>query len=123
MAYNGRVEAKNATEDVTCEARLTAVFRLLGKRWNGIIVGVLLQRPARFGEIVRAIPGLSDRVLSDRLRELMEASLVEREVLEGPPVGVLYRLTPQGEDLRPALVELQRWADRHLAVDGGRSTG
>ncbi len=102
-----------------CEAQLTAVFRLLGKRWNGMILGVLLQRPARFGEIVRAVPGLTDRMLADRLQELADAGLVDRVVLEGPPVGVRYQLTARGEDLRGVFTELQAWADRHLLdVDG-----
>jgi DNA-binding HxlR family transcriptional regulator len=94
--------------------QLTAVFQLLGKRWNGIILGVLLQRPARFGEIVRAVPQLTDRMLADRLQELADAGLVDRVVLEGPPVGVRYQLTERGEDLRGVFTELQAWADRHL---------
>ena len=103
-----------AARALHCEVQLTAVFQLLGKRWNGIILGVLLQRPARFGEIVRAVPQLTDRMLADRLQELADAGLVDRVVLEGPPVGVRYQLTERGEDLRGVFTELQAWADRHL---------
>lgn len=106
--------AVTAAVALQCEVQLTAVFRLLGKRWTGMIVGVLLQRPARFGEIVKAVPGLTDRMLAERLQELAEAGLVRRVVLEGPPVGVRYELTERGQDLRGVFSELQAWADRHL---------
>jgi DNA-binding HxlR family transcriptional regulator len=93
---------------------LTPVFALLGKRWTGLIIGTLLQSPARFAEICRWVPGVSERMVSGRLNELIGAGLVERRVLSGPPVGVEYRLTPSGEALRPALDELGRWAAEHL---------
>jgi DNA-binding HxlR family transcriptional regulator len=94
---------------------LTQVFGLLGKRWTGMVVGVLLDSgSAHFSELRRAIPGISERMLSDRLSELGEAGLVLREVEPGPPLRVSYRLTSGGEALRPALTELQRWAEEHL---------
>jgi DNA-binding HxlR family transcriptional regulator len=86
------------------------VFRLLGKRWSGLIVDLLLQRPARFSELARAIPGLSERVLGERLRELEEAGLIERRVATGPPISVTYSLTPLGEGLGPPLEALRDWA-------------
>jgi DNA-binding HxlR family transcriptional regulator len=98
----------------SCQA-LTPVFALLGKRWTGLIIGTLLQGPARFAEIGRLVPGVSERMVSGRLNELIAAGLVERRVLSGPPVGVEYRLTPGGQALRPALDELGRWAAEHLA--------
>ena len=91
------------------------MFALLGKRWSGLIIGTLLQGPARFSEICRQVPGVSERMVSGRLNELIEAGLVERRVLNGPPIGVEYRLTAIGEGLRPALDELGRWANEHLA--------
>jgi DNA-binding HxlR family transcriptional regulator len=93
---------------------LTRVFALLGKRWTGLVVGVLTDGPAHFAELRRAIPGISERMLSDRLAELADAGLVVREVVEGPPLGVCYRLTPAGMALRPAMEELVRWAGEHL---------
>ena len=99
---------------VSCDA-LTAVFALLGKRWSGLIIGTLLSGPARFTEISRRVHGVSERMLSGRLNELMAAGLIERTVLAGPPVGVEYRLTPCGEALRPALDELGHWATEHLS--------
>jgi DNA-binding HxlR family transcriptional regulator len=99
--------------------RAARVFRLLGKRWSGLIVDLLLQRPARFSELARAIPGLSERVLGERLRELEEAGLVERRVDTGPPIAVTYSLTPLGEGLEPAMEALRDWAGRlePVAVD------
>jgi DNA-binding HxlR family transcriptional regulator len=93
---------------------LTWVFSLLGKRWTGLVVGVLTGGPAHFAELRRAIPGISERMLSDRLTELTDSRLVVREVIEGPPLGVRYCLTPAGMALRPALEQLSRWAQEYL---------
>ncbi|MGW4896774.1 winged helix-turn-helix transcriptional regulator [Kitasatospora sp. NPDC004240] len=93
---------------------LTRVFALLGKRWTGLVVAVLRHGPGYFSELRRAIPGISERMLSDRLTELAEAGLVVREVDEGPPLRVSYRLTEAGAALGPALAELSRWAEQHL---------
>ncbi|MEU2157005.1 helix-turn-helix domain-containing protein [Streptomyces sp. NPDC019396] len=105
------------------DGSITRVFGLLGKRWTGPIVSVLMQGPVYFVELRRAIPGISERMLSDRLTELGAAGLTVREVDEGPPLRVSYRLTEAGTALGPALKELGRWADAHLpggaGVDGG----
>jgi len=93
---------------------ITRVFQLLGKRWNGPILAVLMGRPTYFSELRRAIPGLSERMLADRLVELGAAGLLIREVDEGPPLRVCYRLTPAGAALGPALKELATWAKDHL---------
>ncbi len=93
---------------------LTRVFAMLGKRWTGLVLGVLIEGPAHFAELRRAIPGISERMLSDRLTELTDAGLVVREVVEGPPLGVRYRVTEAGAALRPALEELRQWAEQHL---------
>jgi DNA-binding HxlR family transcriptional regulator len=96
-----------------CEA-ITQVFGLLGKRWSGLIIVTLLGGPTRFSQIAHLVPGVSERMLSERLSELTQAGLITRVVHEGPPVGVHYRLTPQGEALRPALAELERWGNEQL---------
>jgi DNA-binding HxlR family transcriptional regulator len=89
-----------------------AAIELIGKRWTGAIVSALTEGPLRFGELARAVPGLSDRLLSQRLRELEEAGVVERDVEPGTPVRVSYSLTEKGVDLRPAISELRAWARR-----------
>ncbi|CAL9357330.1 MULTISPECIES: winged helix-turn-helix transcriptional regulator [Streptomyces] len=93
---------------------ITRVFQLLGKRWSGPIVAVLVGQPAYFTDLRRAVPGISERMLSDRLAELGAAGLVLREVDEGPPLRVSYRLTEAGAALEPALRELAQWAKDHL---------
>jgi DNA-binding HxlR family transcriptional regulator len=97
-------------EPVHCDKALARVFGLFGKRWTGLVVGVLLERPARFGEITRAIPGITEGMLSARLGELRKEGLVDREVMPGPPIASVYRLTERGHALRPALTALGEWA-------------
>jgi DNA-binding HxlR family transcriptional regulator len=82
---------------------------LIGKRWTGAIVHVLLPGPMRFCEISQSIPEISDRLLSMRLRELEAEQIVAREVLDGAPVRVEYELTPKGRALRPAIEALEDW--------------
>ncbi len=93
---------------------MARVFQLFGKRWTGLIVSVLLPHPVHFADLRRAIPGISERMLSDRLTELAAAGLVVREVDEGPPLRVSYGLTDAGAALEPALLELGSWAEKHL---------
>jgi DNA-binding HxlR family transcriptional regulator len=94
------------------------VFAILGKRWTGLVVDLLLQRPARFSELARAIPQLSKRVLNERLLELQEAGLVTREVASGPPVMVTYSLTERGRGLGPAMDALRIWAGAPVDAQG-----
>jgi len=89
-----------------------AAIELIGKRWTGAIVSALSEGTLRFGELGKAVPGLSDRLLSRRLRELEDAGVVEREVEEGTPTRVTYSLTEKGADLGPAMSELRAWARR-----------
>jgi DNA-binding HxlR family transcriptional regulator len=71
-----------------------------------------------FRVLSRAISGISDSVLSDRLSELSDAGLIIRSVKEGPPVSVSYALAEAGEALLPALEQIGRWADVHLPAKG-----
>jgi DNA-binding HxlR family transcriptional regulator len=89
-----------------------AAIELIGKRWTGAILCALTERPMRYRELGKAVPGLSDRLLSQRLRELEDEGLVEREVEAGTPVRVTYSLTVTGEALGPAIRELKAWAKR-----------
>jgi DNA-binding HxlR family transcriptional regulator len=97
-----------------CDERLTQAFTLLGKRWSGVILGLLLQGPARFAVLARTIPGISERMLSDRLNELTRAGLIDRTVIDGPPLGVLYQLTKSGRAIGPGLLRLGDWAERYM---------
>jgi DNA-binding HxlR family transcriptional regulator len=85
-------------------------IELIGRRWTGAILCSLIEGPRRFGELGKVVPGLSDRLLSQRLRELEEEGLVQRDVEAGTPVRVTYSLTETGEALGPAISELKTWA-------------
>ena len=99
-----------------CCPHLHEAVELVGRRWTGAILEVLrqTQRPLRFSEIASAIPQLSDRLLSERMKELEQRGIVERHVSEQAPVKVCYELTEKGRELAPALGELKAWADRWL---------
>jgi DNA-binding HxlR family transcriptional regulator len=113
--YTTPVARKPSDHARECDERLTQAFGLLGKRWSGVILGLLLQGPTRFAVLARTIPGISERMLSDRLNELAEAGLVDRRVLDGPPLGVVYELTESGRAMGPGLLKLGEWAERYMA--------
>ena len=96
-------------------------FDLLGKRWTGVVLGTLSDGPRGFRALSRAVEGISDSVLSDRLSELSEAGIVARTVTEGPPLSVTYELTPAGRALLPALAQISRWAETYLPIESTRS--
>jgi DNA-binding HxlR family transcriptional regulator len=120
-AHVKRVEAAASTlapaaaDHTGCDAALVAAFGLLGKRWNGLILGTLTQEGSGFAELRRSVGAITDSVLSDRLSELSQAGLVERTVTDTRPPGVSYRLTDAGSALKPILGELAGWASENLA--------
>ena len=91
-------------------------MELIGKRWAGAIIWALSERPHFFAELSQIVPGLSDRLLSRRLRELEAEGMVKRSVHAGTPPRVSYALTEKGKALRPAIRELRAWA-RHWNGD------
>jgi DNA-binding HxlR family transcriptional regulator len=90
--------------------------QLLGKRWMGLLLDSLMDGPRRFCELTAAVEGLSDRVLSDRLRELEEEGIVERVVYPQIPVRVEYRLTDKGYDLKPVVQAMHDWAEKWIPL-------
>jgi DNA-binding HxlR family transcriptional regulator len=108
----------DAEQCLSADEALTRAFDLLGKRWTGVMLATLRDSSVGFRVLSRAIPGISDSVLSDRLSELADAGLIVRSVKEGPPVSVSYALTDAGEALLPALEQIGRWADLHLPATG-----
>ena len=104
---------------VTVERQSCCVYyhravELIGKRWSGAIVAVLLDGPLHFSDIRRLVPEISDRLLSERLKELEAEGVVERRVIDGSPVRTEYSLTRKGEALEPAVRTLQTWARNYL---------
>jgi DNA-binding HxlR family transcriptional regulator len=97
-------------------ASFQRAIELIGKRWTGAVVKGLLLGPARFNQLLAGIPGISDRVLTERLRELETEGIVERLVDPGPPVRVSYRLTSRGRALEPVLAAVSDWAEGWLTT-------
>lgn len=93
-------------------------IEIIGRRWTGAVLFVLGEGPRRFCELREAIPEISDRLLTERLKELEEEGIVVREVGSGRPIQVIYRLTPKGEALQPVLKTLQEWAHAWQASAG-----
>ena len=94
----------------TCCHKYHAAVELIGKRWTGAIVFVLMDGPLRFSEVKLLVPDLSDRLLSERMKELEAAGIVERRVIDETPVRVEYALTEKGSDLEPVVRSLKGWA-------------
>ena len=88
------------------------------KRWTGMIVHVLLREPRRFNEILEQLEVVSDRMLSERLKELEAEGIVVRRVLPNPPVRVEYSLTEKGRHLEPVIRAMEDWASRWIDVTG-----
>jgi DNA-binding HxlR family transcriptional regulator len=109
--------AGTVREAPVCCPLFHQAVELIGRRWTGAILDVLLQSgPLRFSEIAHAVPQLSDRLLSQRLKDLERHGVVRRVVEAGPPARVRYALTDMGRSLGPALAELKAWGRRWLAA-------
>ena len=91
-------------------SRFHRAVELIGSRWTGAVIQVLLRGPTRYAAIRAAIPDISDRMLSDRLRILEAEGLLERKVVPDTPVRVEYQLTAKGRSLESALGEIGSWA-------------
>ena len=101
-------------DETICDSAITLAFSVLGKRWNGMILSVLGSGVSSFVGVRKAVSGISDTVLAERLLELAEVGLVTRAVAEGPPVTVRYELTTAGAELVPTISQLGTWAKRNL---------
>ena len=95
--------------------RFHHAIELVGRRWTGAILRAMFAGSVRFSDIAETVPGLSDRLLSERLKELEAEGLVTRSCLQSP-MRVEYRLTEQGRALAPAIQALAEWAEAWLPV-------
>ncbi len=113
----------SATVPPVC-SRFHRAIELIGGRWTGAILQTLLQGKTRYAAIKGAIPDITDRMLSERLRSLEGEDLVLRVVIPDSPVRVEYELTPKGHELQRALREIGNWAERWIPLESGekRST-
>lgn len=109
-----------APEFSACPVR--DVLDQIGDKWSTLIVITLSERPYRFGELRRAVPDISQRMLTQTLRDLARDGLISRHVFPTQPPSVEYRLTPLGRSLMEPLGALVRWADtNHAAIRAARA--
>lgn len=103
-------------KDIAPPPALCAAFHsaveLIGRRWTGAIIFLLLKSRLRFAELRDAIPDITDRMLSERLQELEQNGIVERTVIPDPPVRVEYELTTKGRALAGAVDAISDWAHK-----------
>src|SRR5215813_13709701 len=120
VGQKSKVEKKGSSSALSrfCP-RFHHAVELIGRRWSGAILNAMLPGPQCFNELLAIVPGLSDRLLTERLRELESEGLVRRNVLPGPPVRVSYEMTNAGKDLEPVIRSLRQWADRWVHIENG----
>lgn len=120
MGVTGRGTKKRIRPDAVCPVYHRAV-ELIGRRWTGVIVSAMLDGAMRFSDIRDAIPEISDRMLSERLKELEADGIVERRVIPETPVRTEYRLTEKGLALEGVVGAIQAWAGEWVADSGNAS--
>ena len=98
-------------------SRFHRASELIGRRWTGAILFVLVRSRCRFATLREAIPSITDRMLSERLQELEQEGIVERTVLPDPPVRVEYALTRKGRALTAAIEAISAWAERYVELE------
>ena len=102
--------------DTQCRAFQTAI-EVLARPWTAVILNALQGGALRFSEFGERAPGLGDKVLSARLKDLEARGVLVRHVDPGPPVRVSYELTPQGRAFNEVAVSIQRWGQELVAVE------
>ena len=105
---------KSATTNLSVCPLFHKAVELIGRRWTGAILSALLMGATRFTDIIHAVPGLSDRLLSERLKELEAEGIVQRIVHPETPVRIEYHLTEKGHDLYSVTSALTEWAERWM---------
>lgn len=106
------------TTDFSLCPKFEKAFAILGKKWNGLIIDVLLENgPQRFGELRQKIPVLSDRVLVERLKELETEGIIAKEVSCTESSRLGYLLTEKGEALQYAMEQIQQWAEKWVTSE------
>lgn len=88
-----------------------SAIELLGKKWSGLIIRVLLGGPRRFKDIKAQIPEMSDRMLTERIKEFEEAGILNRKVYPETPVRIEYELTDKGRALERVIESIQHWGE------------
>ncbi|MEM7714749.1 MAG: helix-turn-helix domain-containing protein [Cyanobacteria bacterium P01_A01_bin.68] len=108
-------KVENSKKMVSCEVEIT--LQIIGGRWKVLIIRELLLGVRRFGELQRALPGVTQKMLTQQLREMEQDGIVHREVYPEIPPKVEYSLTPLGESLQPILLAMHEWGAKQLSVN------
>jgi DNA-binding HxlR family transcriptional regulator len=108
-------EARSTSPELC--ARFHRASELIGRRWTGAIIFVLLKSRCRFAALRQAIPDITDRMLSERLQELEEEGIVTRTVFPETPIRVEYALTPKGRALAAAIKAITAWAHKWVEAE------
>ena len=105
------------TESPALCTRFHRASELIGRRWTGAIIFLLLKQTCRFATLRDAIPGITDRMLSERLQELEDEGLVERTVIPETPVRVEYSVTKKGRALAEPIGAISNWAEKYIPLE------
>jgi DNA-binding HxlR family transcriptional regulator len=109
-------EKHSTTPQLHMCPRFEKAVSILGKRWTGLIISALMNGPLRFNELLKVV-GVSDRVLTERLRELEVEGLVERMVYTEAAIRIEYRLTSKGRSMESVVDAIQHWAETWIELD------
>lgn len=115
--YAEGVVSRTTTEAPALCARFHRASELIGRRWTGAIIFLLLKQTCRFATLRDGIPGITDRMLSERLQELEDEGLVNRTVVPDTPVRVEYALTRKGRALAEPIGAIAQWAERYIPLE------
>jgi DNA-binding HxlR family transcriptional regulator len=115
--HRHRPDDSQRSQRIEQTERQQQAIELLGKRWTGLILQVLMTRPLRFNEMAEQLEVVSDRMLSERLKELEAEGVVARCVYPETPVRIEYRLTEKGKALAPVIEAIGEWSQRWIELD------
>lgn len=110
----GQLNSNQDEERLTCEVETT--LKVIGGRWKVLIIRELLSEVKRFGQLQRALSGVTQKMLTQQLRELEEDGIVFRQVYPQIPPKVEYSLTAKGETLKPILYAMHEWGAKHSTL-------
>lgn len=105
------------SQDFSMCPRFETAFSVLGKRWNGLIIYSLMSGPKRFKDISHIIPSMSDKMLSERMKDLENEGILVRHVYPETPVRIEYELTEKGKALQPVMDQVQNWAEHWCDIE------
>ncbi|MFR1832232.1 MAG: winged helix-turn-helix transcriptional regulator [Lachnospiraceae bacterium] len=101
------------TKDELPPCPVATTVQLIGNKWRLLILRNLMERPYRFNELLRSLPGLSQKVLTDNLRFMEYSGLIVRTVYSEVPPRVEYSLSELGETMRPIIAALGEWGSNY----------